>query len=104
MVNEKRLDIVYAEQLKDHPEGHALYKKFSAHKIAPGVCGYFDSDGDWHHILDLKNRAQVLSNGCQPLLDPESLKVDTETGTITFGPKHSLHVKGVDVGIKAKAS
>src|SRR5204862_760323 len=99
MSNRKRLDVLYSEQLQNHPEGHALYKKFSAAKIRPGICGYFDSDGDWKQILDMTNRWILADDGWTEL--EEEVAVEVDSGWVEWGPKHSEHVKGVDVGLHA---
>lgn len=49
------LNEVYARQLRNHPEGHALYFKVPGSSIKPGSCGYFNQSGHWRNIVDIAN-------------------------------------------------
>lgn len=55
-----RLDRLYAQLLADHPYGWALFKKATTYDIQPGNCGYFDTEGDWHTIVDLTSNPEDL--------------------------------------------
>jgi hypothetical protein len=49
------LNAVYAEQFKNHPEGHALYFKVPGYSMKPGTCGYFNESGHWRPIVQFAN-------------------------------------------------
>ncbi len=94
-----RLDELYAELLKDHPEGHALYKKCSGRDVKPGSCGYFDADGDWNSIVELhgKNHDALAANGWTDL---KGVTVSEDPGFVRWGPKTSRNVHGVQVKVE----
>jgi hypothetical protein len=49
-----RSDVVYARAFQRQQEGHFLYPTLTAKQLHPGSCGYFDSNGDWQMVTDLK--------------------------------------------------
>lgn len=54
------LNEVYAEQLRNHPEGHALYFKVPGSSMKPGSCGYFTESGHWRaivHVADVEPKS-----------------------------------------------
>ena len=62
------LNAVYAEQFKNHPEGHALYLKVSGLSMKPGSCGYFTESGPWITIVQVAevDPATLASEGWKP--------------------------------------
>lgn len=40
----ERLDKIFTDCFKHHPEGHAIYKNISASDLKPGACGYIDEN------------------------------------------------------------
>lgn len=63
MTYESRHDVVFEELFENNPEGHALYKPFASSELSPGVCGYFDHDGDWQTIGNLRDPAALEADG-----------------------------------------
>ncbi|KAK5696326.1 hypothetical protein LTR17_024298 [Elasticomyces elasticus] len=45
------LSSVYADQLRNHPEGHAVYFNVPGSQMKPGACGYFNQNGQWRTIV-----------------------------------------------------
>jgi len=50
---ESDLNEVYARELRNHPEGHALYFKVPGSSMKPGTCGYFNESGHWRTIAQI---------------------------------------------------
>lgn len=71
---------VYAEQFRNHPEGHALYFKVSGSSMKPGSCGYFNESGHWRPIVQVANEENttLASQGWKP--SARMLTTDTHTG------------------------
>jgi hypothetical protein len=53
MTTHKPLHIRYAEAFEELSLGHAILHPCSTDTLRPGVCGYFDDDGDWKSIVDI---------------------------------------------------
>lgn len=87
----RELDSIYTTRLKNHPEGHALYRNYSAKQLKPGSCGYFDIDGEWKGIIQLTDAEALASKGYTPL---DEVFVEFEPGYTSWGPKKSELVKG----------
>lgn len=94
MAGEARLDRVYAELMLVQPWGWALYKKVLAKDIKPGMCGYFDAEGDWQLILDLEDRGDDCKQW-EAVSPPLQLK---EPQALTWGPKKSSKVEQRKIG------
>lgn len=92
-----RLDQVYAEQLRDHPEGHALYKKISMREVKPGSCGFFDHDGDWNPIVQLNDENELQAGGWTPL---NRVRITQENG-IKWKAKTSKGTAGIRAELSA---
>ncbi|KAE9378286.1 hypothetical protein N431DRAFT_452402 [Stipitochalara longipes BDJ] len=56
----------YAESMKNHPYGYAMYEPESAVLINPGSCGYLTSNGSWTPLFNLKDKAKLASAGLEP--------------------------------------
>ena len=63
MAHEDNWAVVFAECFKNQPEGWAIYKKIAATELKPGMCGYFDPQGDWQPIADLTNKTELEKAG-----------------------------------------
>lgn len=50
---ESDLNEVYARELRNQPEGHALYFKVPGSSMKPGACGYFNESGHWRTIAQI---------------------------------------------------
>lgn len=44
---------VYPSLMKDLSQGFALYKPWESKWLKPGMCGFFDAEGDWNTIVDI---------------------------------------------------
>jgi hypothetical protein len=102
MAQHQSLNIVYAEQMKHHPQGYALYEPISTNLLKPGACGYFDDFGNWNKIAQLDDKESLLKHGLT--LTSEPLEEADDKTNIAWGPKCSVGVKGakfdIPVGIK----
>ncbi|KAH8896412.1 hypothetical protein GQ53DRAFT_803831 [Thozetella sp. PMI_491] len=58
-----RTDRVYARCFQRRKEGHAIYEGVSAEDMRPGVCGFFDDDGDWKQIVDTNKPSDLEAGG-----------------------------------------
>lgn len=96
MPDESRIDRVYAQLMRHHPYGWALYKKITRRDMFPGSCGYFDSEGDWCGIADLNNRQDLAEQGWKM---PDNRIGSTQPPqSVKWGPKISGSVKSNQVG------
>ena len=91
------LNRIYAEQMKHHPQGYALYEPFSTTSLKPGACGYFDDYGTWNPIVQLDDNESLIKRGFEP--PDEELEEADDNTNIVWGPKCSSGVKGVKVDI-----
>ncbi|KAF3013211.1 hypothetical protein E8E14_005134 [Neopestalotiopsis sp. 37M] len=91
MPDNSRLDRVFAELLRHHAYGWALFKKVTAEDMHPGSCGYFDSEGDWVQAVDLTLPSHdLLSEGWEA---PEDrIHHDRAPVALIWGPKTSGEV------------
>lgn len=99
---DSKLNEVYAQGMKQHPYGYALFKPRDSTIIKPGLCGFFDDNSNWTTIVDTTTipdnhtHFQPLKKKYDPCLDqPETLK---------WGPQYSQSVtsKWFDVTGKVK--
>ena len=79
------LQQTYADAMRHHPFGFALYHPCDKTVLKPGSCGYFNTRGDWNPIV-----AVSISDG-------QFLKIDDDLQmsppqTLEWGPKCSEHV------------
>jgi hypothetical protein len=95
------LDRIYTERLAGQPEGHALYRNYSATVLKPGACGYFDVDGDWKGIIQLTDSGALEKAGYKLL---EEIMIEVEPGYTKWKPKTSDLVKGYRVDATATAN
>ncbi|KAK4078310.1 uncharacterized protein Triagg1_3326 [Trichoderma aggressivum f. europaeum] len=102
MADKSRLDRVYAKLLSNHPYGWALYKKVTTQDMHPGSCGYFDSDGDWHTIVDLRSPDDLTTHGWA--LPDDRINEIRAPGSTRWGPKSSKSVQTICIGGTAKAA
>ncbi|KAL7910080.1 hypothetical protein GGI35DRAFT_447809 [Trichoderma velutinum] len=96
MPDQSRLDRVYAGLLRQHPYGWALYKKLTRRDIFPGSCGYFDSDGDWHTLVDLIRQSELTSQGWSP--PSQKISNNQPPQSMIWGPKVSGGISSSSVG------
>lgn len=79
------LQLNYANAMRHHPFGFALYHPCDKMLLKPGSCGYFNYLGDWNPIADV-----LSSNGRFVGLDEDPQKAEPQT--LNWGPKCSEHV------------
>ncbi|KAL7933332.1 hypothetical protein V8C35DRAFT_305555 [Trichoderma chlorosporum] len=91
-----RLDRAYAQLLRHHPYGWALYKKVTARDIHPGSCGYFDSDGDWRTLADLTSPKGLARQGWTTT--DGNIIDDNHPESMIWGPKSSSSVQSTHIG------
>lgn len=53
------LQVIYAEAMRHHPFGFALYHPCHKNILKPGSCGYFNDRGEWNPITDLANPSSL---------------------------------------------
>lgn len=92
-----RLNELYAENMKNHPYGYALYHPTSTRVLYPGCVGYFDGLGHWHPVTHVETASTPFSRSTQALdLAPQS--------TLTWSlPLCSSSVRTCTVGISSEA-
>ncbi|KAL6412602.1 hypothetical protein AUP68_03806 [Ilyonectria robusta] len=98
MRNKSRLDRVFAQLLQHHPYGWALYKKATTREVHPGCCGYFDTDGDWHTLVDLTSSDEDLTQKGWKSPSDSFKSRDEEPQTLIWGPKTSKTVVSRQLG------
>ena len=49
----ERMHLRYNKAFEEQALGYALLHPASTDRIHPGVCGYFDGEGDWKTIVDI---------------------------------------------------
>jgi len=88
----KQLDQEYANIMKNHPYGIALYRPLPHSIFKPGACGYFDDFGTWNPIAHLESDETVLSKRGLKAIEDEVEKAPIEDG-IRWGPMTSSNVR-----------
>src|SRR5580692_9603574 len=53
MAPSKPLHMLYAQGFQYDSLGYGLLHPCSSDRLLPGVCGYFDEEGDWRTIVDI---------------------------------------------------
>jgi hypothetical protein len=102
MAQSDNLSTLYAQQMKHHPYGYALYKPVAESVIQRGSVGYFDGSGDWNPIAQLSDAADLENKGYKPLREP--LVSSPKEEHTHWGPKTSQGVRNRNIGLDAGAS
>lgn len=68
----------------------------------PGSCSYFNSDGDWHTIVNLLSPGDLIVHGWA-LSDGKINELRT-SGSTRWGPKSSKFIQTLYIGGTAKAA
>jgi hypothetical protein len=63
MSREKDWDVIFANCFEYQPEGWAFWKKVASTNLRPGMCGYFDEQGDWQLVVDITDKDKVQKAG-----------------------------------------
>jgi len=53
MAPSKPLHVLYAQEFQNESLGYGLLHPCSSDRLHPGVCGYFDEEGDFRTIVDI---------------------------------------------------
>ncbi|KAF8896882.1 hypothetical protein CPB84DRAFT_1681939 [Gymnopilus junonius] len=93
----EKLDKLYADIMKAHPFGIAMYRPLPSSVFGPGCCGYFDHDGSWNPIVHLMDTESLLRKGLE-LPDEELERAPVDNG-ITWGPMVSSNIKATKASI-----
>ncbi|KIW88217.1 uncharacterized protein Z519_11328 [Cladophialophora bantiana CBS 173.52] len=59
----KTISEQYAEYFAHQPEGMAVYRGIDSTMLRPGMCGYFDVNGEWRTIVDLTDSSDLQARG-----------------------------------------
>jgi len=106
MPDTSSLDKVFTKAFANQHEGHAIYPPVSTKNIKPGMCGYFDTSGNWHKIAQLTNAEEVkqlLGDKVEPLDRSVEPEVENDLKT-NWSAKASKTVKGKAIEIGAGAA
>ncbi|KAF5606432.1 uncharacterized protein FSUBG_6040 [Fusarium subglutinans] len=87
----KALDLKYAELMRAHPFGTALYLPIPSSQFQPGFIGYFDATGAWNPIGDLTSSSSLPSGLSS--IDDTTLKQAPSQKQI-WGPKLGKATRG----------
>ena len=95
--DKERTDRVYAEALKHVRDGHAVFPALATSILMPGICGYFDRNGDWQTIVNLASSKEIENNKFTKIpaftvSDPTAIST-----TETYGVKLSQNLRAVNV-------
>jgi hypothetical protein len=102
---EKPLDIEYADQMRSHPYGTALYNPQPHNIFHPGMVGYFDRAGNWNPIIDLSKLSDPTSpTSTTTLRPPPTLPPLATPEHQTWGPKLGLKTHSHQVNLQAGLS
>lgn len=96
MPDDSRIDRVYAQVMRHHPYGWALYKKVTRRDMFPGSCGYFDPEGDWRGIADLNDPPELAKQGWK--MPHDDMRFPQPPDSVVWGPKSSGSVNFNHVG------
>ena len=91
-----KFDQQYADIMRNHPFGVAVYRPLSQIIFKVGACGYFDDFGSWQPIVDLERPNQLLEKKLTP---PEKLEKAPLDDGIEWGPKVSSKTTAKKIGL-----
>ncbi|KAF4344802.1 hypothetical protein FBEOM_1232 [Fusarium beomiforme] len=94
----KALDLKYAELMRAHPFGTALYLPVPASEFQPGFIGYFDSTGAWNPIGDITKPSISVSG--LAYIDETALSRAPSQKQI-WGPKLGNETRGRAIDLSA---
>ena len=86
MPGEMDLQQTYADAMRLHPFGFALYQPCDKIVLKPRSCGYFDTHGDWNPITHISASQDPFVK-----IEEEELQMG-EPQILEWGPKCSSHV------------
>jgi hypothetical protein len=92
------LNIIYANEMQNHPYGYAIYQPEFDTVIKPGMVGFFDPVGFWSPIADLSDPKSLKEAGLKP---PRKALSPAPPQNQTWGPMTSKSVSGHDLDSSA---
>ncbi len=93
MSREKDWDVIFAKCFQYQPEGWAFWKKVASRRLRPGMCGYFDEQGDWQLIVDVTNKVEVENAGYSYI---EGINVAADLGDERWPLRKSENMKRIE--------
>ncbi|KAJ5308698.1 hypothetical protein N7508_004077 [Penicillium antarcticum] len=100
-LEDKSLDIEYADQMRVHPYGTALYNPQPHSIFHPGMAAYFDRTGNWNPIIDL---SEPYSTSTSTLKPPATLPPLAKPENQTWGPKLGYKPHSHQISLEAGIS
>ncbi|KAH6991512.1 hypothetical protein BKA56DRAFT_230390 [Ilyonectria sp. MPI-CAGE-AT-0026] len=97
-MSRKALDLTYAELMRVHPFGTALYLPVPSSQFHPGTIGYFDSAGAWNPVGDMSTPSTLPSTLTS--IDTSDLAQAPSQRQI-WGPKLGIETRGRAVDLSA---
>lgn len=85
------LQVIYADAMRHHPFGFALYHPCDKSVIQPGSCGYFNDTGDWNPITMVLDSSSD-NDDQSPFVKLEEKLQKEGPQLLRWGPKYSDHV------------
>ena len=95
------LERVYADQMRHHPYGYALYHPASTTTLRPGSVGFFDGLGFWNPIAHLEDLPSLQKHGLKR--PSEVLERCPSERIRKWTPKTSLRVSEKLLGFRIGA-
>jgi len=93
MSRKKDWDVIFADCFKYQPEGWAFWKKVANTKVRPGMCGYFDEQGDWQLVVDITDKDEVEKAGYTYI---EGINVTADPGEERWPLRKSENMKRIE--------
>jgi hypothetical protein len=99
------MHIMYAEAFQGESLGYGLLHPCSSDRLHPGVCGYFDEEGDWRTIVDIPQIGEGKPSALGDLqLSPlESVPTLPPPEVVRWEPKSSSDVSTSKTSASATA-
>lgn len=96
------LERVYAEQMRHHPYGYALFHPASTSALQPGSVGFFNELGFWNPIAHLEDVPSLAKYGLKEPTEPleRSAPEKIRKWTPRTSSKVSQKLLGFRVGAK----
>lgn len=101
----KPLYVQYAEGFENQSLGYALLHPCSTERLHPGVCGYFDAQGDWKTIVDIPQikKGEAAALGDLKFSPLDNIPALPPPNMMRWEPKCSADVEFTKVDADASA-
>ena len=102
----KPMHVQYAEGFQHQSLGYALLHPSSTERLHPGVCGYFDDEGDWKTIVDIPQikDGEVAALGDLKFVPLDNIPPLPQPTVMRWEPKCSADVEFTKVDGDASAA